>query len=353
MENLAAAEAHLEGLIALISIAKSLRRQNRGAHLVEGDKADRAEFFLERYVIICMKEITRARTRAMGITAAGQSAGEQICGNKVDDQPLALWMIPYFLIASQDLPVDEDIKNTDFLDDLRLLTVRYGGCCRPRPGSTTYASLYSSPADSWQASGDGVDYSILYLWGVTKNGVALYMHPSRYSEDEVEEAYRCSWTSLSVAVGLYIHGPLGLPWPQQAIRGRPMHWLLHVLQWDLDELEESLTASTEGRNLWFWKIFVGISAFSNTEAAARAAERRETTAAGRAISPAGNGVDPADRALKVRFYKRIRLWAKIAGVTEWEEAKDALASIVWPATGEELAVAVWNEALGKPLMRPE
>lgn len=52
--------------------------------------------------------------------------------------------------------------------------------------------------------------------------------------------------------------------------------------------------------------------------------------------------------MKAWVHGRIRLWNILTGTTEWEKAKEALSFIAWPekAPGEELAAAVWENAVG-------
>lgn len=131
---------------------------------------------LQRYIMICIQEVFRLRTRLKTSsyptsTLAGNDLAfvdEQTRGavqpiGDFNDRLLALWLMPYLHLANQSLQA-EDIDASEFMDYLRIITDRCGGCCPS-------ASYNAIPSRKWM--GSGAQIANYFLWGVIDDGTTL------------------------------------------------------------------------------------------------------------------------------------------------------------------------------------
>lgn len=136
-----------------------------------------------------------------------------------------------------------------------------------------------------------------------------------------------SWSGLAITTGLYLHAILQF-WNAGEPMAPPLHRrILIILQQDLETSRHHLSSRSRlVSKLWFWKAFVG----------AVSVERHV------AFDTEGVLVD-----LGSTYREFVRGWCIVAGVTKWEDARDALRKIVWPETfeSEDMAQDLWYRCI--------
>lgn len=326
--NLHAAEAHLEGLMALLD-----RTDNRSQP--DGITQETADSVLQRYIMICIQEIMRLRihTKRTLLTKASPimesldlndelSRGVTQPMADFNDRLLVLWLMPYFHLANQDLR-SEDLDATEFIHSLRAITSKYCGCRASRKRQTTSCHKERE---------SGAYVTRFFLSGLSKRG------EGPVSRSESSDNFRGSWAGFSITMGFYLYGLVGLGSPEDLIDGRALGWLMRMLQRDIKKGLKMGMDSDRGGPFWLWKVVLGAFAVVS-------AWRLSMSTAD--IEKDTFGSELVLVKLKLWFYAKIRLWSKHTNIRKWEDARDVLASVVWPksAAGEQLASVTWEEAV--------
>lgn len=128
-----------------------------------------------------------------------------------------------------------------------------------------------------------------------------------------------SWCGISAAMGLYLQTILKLWNAGDPIEPRLHRRILLILRQDL---ERSRRRSLLLTDLWFWKAFVAAMSLDTQSASA---------------------ADMILKEMKPAYKMLVMEWSIVTGVTEWEEAREALSRIVWPGVshGEDSARELW------------
>jgi hypothetical protein len=164
-----------------------------------------------------------------------------------------------------------------------------------------------------------------------------------------------SLTGIGTTAALYLHSVL-----ENYNGGYPVDMRLHttvlsILRRDLSHCEHrNLYQCTVdeggiamGRDFWFWRAFVG--SFSLAKAIEVALATAATAEDPAAEAESRETVDELHN-LKFTYEGFIRRWSESSGVTEWSEARDVLARIVWPEfeSSETMAEGLWERAVRWP-----
>jgi hypothetical protein len=132
-----------------------------------------------------------------------------------------------------------------------------------------------------------------------------------------------SWSGIAAATGLYLHTILHLWNAGEPIEPRLHRRVLLILKQDL---ERSRCSSLLLSDMWFWKAFVGAMSIDG-EVASRA--------------------DGVLHEMKGIYEGFVREWSIMVGITEWQGARAALSSIVWPEVfhSEDMAQELWYRCI--------
>lgn len=154
---------------------------------------------------------------------------------------------------------------------------------------------------------------------------------SRRGEETVpgskpRQRFMSAWSGVATTAGLYLNCVLDLWNAGQTMESRLHRRVLLMLKRDVDRAEQGMRDQGGiSRDLWFWKVFTGALSLARAQRGA---------------------YDITFRLLETRFYDCIRSWSEAANVTQWVEARGALARVVWPDIfrGEAVAEALWETA---------
>ncbi|KAL4795204.1 hypothetical protein BDV19DRAFT_363307 [Aspergillus venezuelensis] len=170
-----------------------------------------------------------------------------------------------------------------------------------------------------------------------------------------------SWGGIAAAMELYMHSVLGIMNNGAPIECRLLYRILGILQRDIEETRhDGLTVSNENgllRSLWLWKAFTGIMAIARSQHACElvplSLSRPPATLD---PGPCGGCSCSHPRQWQERlqiicnwFRDCARSWSVASGMTAWEDVESLLAEIAWPrglhGQGRECAAGVWARVL--------
>jgi hypothetical protein len=296
MGNLTTAEAHLEGLLALVELDESGQFREDPSH----DTAEPDSDMLGRFISICINETMSLKSSSMLADSTHRTI-DTTCATAVS-QPrytresvapmsqlvhrlLSLWMVPFFLADNANLRTN-DFNGAEYLSSrLRHCVEKPGGCrvsgCQKQEPDVCQGSSCSFTSKPFLASGDQL--SIHYLWGLSYNGNAVCpTNPSRSTVasglDGTPTAidggappilpseasyYNCSWLTCAITVGIYMYVVVNVPWSLEAIAGRRLRWVLRNLCRDIKRTQ----AASECYVLFiFLQHFLGVTPVASIRA---------------------------------------------------------------------------------------
>ncbi|KAK2686133.1 hypothetical protein QWA68_015093 [Fusarium oxysporum] len=323
MGNLYEAEAHLDGLLAMLDAVPS-----------DSDQV----VTLQHYIVICMREIMEwkrvvcddklysrfsvSRNDDCERSWMPLHVWTNIDKGAVEERLEALFHIPQYITVSR--PVTQEIDARGAIKGLRLLT------------AGKIPSQYVNVGHLW------------YVLGGQASLVPFSEQPpsSTSRSQEQDPELRSDWLGLALAIGLYMHGTLRQWDSWQAMEGRALRWVISVVEADLNQTQAAMVSGAVNQELWLWKSFaMGFA----VKSASRLAKRQ-----GR-IDQFILGGDATVQALQQSTAQRIRLWSSVTSQYSWTQAKASLSRIVWPAKvlDENLDQMLWESALqSSPIADP-
>ncbi|KAJ3541756.1 hypothetical protein NM208_g4458 [Fusarium decemcellulare] len=180
-------------------------------------------------------------------------------------------------------------------------------------------SYDTSPYELW----DQGDPSRLFTAVVEAHIESCSPMPEPFDGSSIQS----SWIGISVATGMYLNSILGVWNHGQPEDDQLLYYILRYSHRDLTRhLSESMSYSSVPHDLWFWKLFV--TAFHLAYAR---------------INRYNAWMDNVSSDLT----GLIRVWAEETSTRSWQDARNKLARIVWPANfdKEGLAESIWDKAL--------
>jgi hypothetical protein len=146
-----------------------------------------------------------------------------------------------------------------------------------------------------------------------------------------------------IAAGQYYSWILELRPPAKAysLHVRIERRKLQILKKGLHRSELRLKSGEIKRELWLWQAFCGLLGYEIFWS--------------RYLSCQSASTDSVDEELRSWFVGRIGMWAKVTGVTKWNDAHAALRSFTWPdiISHHELAETIWSKAMEESNQRLE
>ncbi|KAH8901287.1 hypothetical protein GQ53DRAFT_740293 [Thozetella sp. PMI_491] len=319
--NLAAAKAHLHGLLAIMDHIDA-RTQSRDS-VGYDDLAH-----LERCVLIADTFTNRLWDQT---SLPGLERVQQVTFTKERDEQLqALGLISYLVNKSPSLMGPNMIDAGLLATSARSSTKHILGHQAPSAStSTSRSQSHSTP----------VSQELISMYMASSASSLLTWFGSELSPDTEEEQATIDTmvepVPFYIAANQYFRRILGrrpaTPGDETEIR---MQWRkLRILKRGILNLEASASQHPAQRNLWFWYVFCGLLGM---EAFQRQVQQPL----------------PGDMNKELRswFAGRVRAWARSRRITRWEDARENLVSILWPESpdgfrNESLAKAVWVDAL--------
>jgi hypothetical protein len=190
-----------------------------------------------------------------------------------------------------------------------------------------YGTKSASPYHLWASSGPS---KLLFaVIDAHINSISQHSNQSPGSSQDLKS----SWSSICIAVGLYLTSVLGV-WNQgYPAENRLLCYILRILSQDLeDNFTKIMKNGSAAQELWFWKAFLGALSLAHVSS----------------LADVGEGYA---RLLDLvpDFNHYVRTWAETMGISMWYHARERLKNIVLPThcQREALAKAVWNRALGE------
>lgn len=326
--------------MALLEMRESIRSPH--------DDRSADDMLLQRYTLVCIGEImtlkrvmfgsfyTRTQTarsengtpsemRAKPSHPQAATCWQNRDVTGLEDRLQALSLTPYFVVPQRKVDTHESFLDAkDSITGLRVITALQHG----KEGNLT-AKIPEHGVVSRVWSVTGGDASMIHVpaLGLLRDG-------------SPNTKLWTSWAGLTVSAGFYLHGPLSLWDARQAVEGRTLLWLTKMSQRDLDDNENDMITGSVNRSLWFWKLFTMTFSLARASSLARVAGTIDESIA---------GGEATYEAVHSWARERIHLWSRVTGVTDWDEARDTLSTIVWPDQypGDVLGKAIWEEAVNR------
>ncbi|WKT42267.1 hypothetical protein QSH57_007103, partial [Fusarium oxysporum f. sp. vasinfectum] len=232
MGNLYEAEAHLDGLLAMLDAVPS-----------DSDQV----VTLQHYIVICMREIMEwkrvvcddklysrfsvSRNDDCERSWMPLHVWTNIDKGAVEERLEALFHIPQYITVSR--PVTQEIDARGAIKGLRLLT------------AGKIPSQYVNVGHLW------------YVLGGQASLVPFSEQPpsSTSRSQEQDPELRSDWLGLALAIGLYMHGTLRQWDSWQAMEGRALRWVISVVEADLNQTQSAMVSGAVNQELWLWKSF--------------------------------------------------------------------------------------------------
>ncbi|RSL62855.1 hypothetical protein CEP54_005504 [Fusarium duplospermum] len=316
--NVAAAETHLKGLVDAVDLL-SPSDGNFPNSLSVGEE------LANRYLIFTHYSFQGFKARIVS-SAAMQKIftqenvaefsdflslvydwREQRIGN-LDKRLGAMRMMPFFFAV---LPPDAkfyDIDASPMVECLKTLTATI---LFTSDDDTTY-----DPSWEWI---EGSESRLLYE--TVKAHFASLSEPQEGHSSETRLS--TSWSSMSVATGLYLHSALGIWHAGESLEPRVFRRFLSILMRDVDRNVHRIRSSALS-DLWFWKTFLGAYSIAKLQSSAPQKDMGE---------------------FERCFDRLIGTWSRVCGVDKWEDAYARLVNITWPlGQSQDLAEKVWKKA---------
>jgi hypothetical protein len=229
-----------------------------------------------------------------------------------------LLLIPFFFISPRnDRPAPVDARS--ILDPMAIVTEQAEA--RIRAPKTKGREFWNrgTTVIAWFAIVEAHLTSLTKNWDVEEPNSKRLALPS-------------SWTSIATSGSLYFGIVLSL-WQPEIIRGlRLTPYLCRTVLHDLLETRKAMPQwNSAHQRLWFWKAFViGLSL---------SVEGTEDRTPGVVI-------------LETQTRQCIQEWSIATGVTAWQDAREALVSMVWPKylQLEAEAVKLWTDSVSQPIV---
>ncbi|KAK9780236.1 putative Zn(2)-C6 fungal-type domain-containing protein [Seiridium cardinale] len=347
--NIAAAEAHLDGLMKFLDVA-----EKRNLASVDADDTDTE--LANRYLILTSNFLHILKSRLNDFVLFRDENGASPFWEKFSPYALdlmhkwhkiehrglenrlkAMRMLPHFFCPIPPTRKSTKINGRPAMDSITQMT----NAVDQRNGNS--GSKYDNRV--WN---DGAPNQLFVDY--------VHGHMSSFSEEDMTSPYSLSrgkggreslpssWGGVAAAGGLYMQSVLNVANVEEPIDSRLIRRLAMVIKRDMDQNVNDMRGQ-HGKALqdfWFWKSFVAALALAINE---RDLERKK--APWPAVSE--EGVWSLQSILRL-MESRIRTWSEVTNTKEWRDAKAALGRCVWPSVWsveeERFAEALWYRAVG-------
>ncbi|KAL4919241.1 hypothetical protein BDW62DRAFT_179712 [Aspergillus aurantiobrunneus] len=347
--NLAVAETHLNGTMALFDSRGQVEGACRGIHDIEAELANRY-LLLTSCFLLAMKSrkedfILFRAAQGINPNNEGSSAGYQqlmklwqgMEYGGLDTKLKALRLFPYLFTPP---PLDRQPKIVDALPVIDCLRAITETADRIRTNPTT-----EHAHQVWNAGGPTKLLMVL-----------VTSHISSFAKEKDDDENRgpsgsgkscqtplllSSWSGISAAAELYMHSVLNILNAGAPLECRLLHHILLILKRDIDKARGDMSGE-DGKlcqSLWFWKVFIGVFALMLATSQHR-----------HIVRPFGkcSYACSADlHGLYEWFRNCARAWSAVTGTMDWEDVQFTLATLAWPSAlprdGNDYAANMWAE----------
>ncbi|OIW25432.1 hypothetical protein CONLIGDRAFT_93305 [Coniochaeta ligniaria NRRL 30616] len=349
--NLPAADAHFQGLMALLDIADPRGLGQMGADEVDGELADRYLILSQNFLhgLKSRFDIDPLRTVSPGPpsdslvseTFSRMHKAHSAEPMGLENRLVALAKLPHFFA-----PPPRGRKPAD-IDTLALVE-----CLRDITNYVDRRMFGWDDREDFFARG-----------GPTRLFVAVVdLHVLSFSgkvekvqrDDKDSSNFISSWSGASSAMGLYLHSVLGIWNAGRPMSSRLLCRLVQILKRHLTSDRQRLGAKGGlDRGFWFWKVFTGTVALAKARQAVSCGSSPSpspppslSSTSTASASEASKGIGEVE-ALEEWFVLSIKKWSKATNTKAWEEARTVLAKVVWPVNSsiEPLAISLWHRAM--------
>ncbi|KAL4875249.1 hypothetical protein BJY04DRAFT_202494 [Aspergillus karnatakaensis] len=343
--NLPAAEAHINGVMALFNSRAHSNSINRPENTeIDGELANRYLILTSCFLLALKSRLQsfkhylvahgldpstdESSTEALRLMSIwhGLEKGGLLARLK------AMRMFPYFFSPPPPAFHVTDINALPILDSLRDITEAVD-LVRRDPGGEHIDRM-------WNEGGP----TRLMLVLVEAHVEGFNGGDRRKGERETGAGLelRTSWSGIAAATELYLHCVLGVMNAGEPMECRLLCQIVLVLKEDVMRTwGDSGAGGSMTRSLWFWKVFIGVLALSG-------GNRHERTTRGGA---AGNSAEVCScgmgqEELYAWFCNCARAWSADTGIMRWSTVQSVLSMICWPTTlskdGKDHAAYTWD-----------
>ncbi|OJJ60477.1 hypothetical protein ASPSYDRAFT_42220 [Aspergillus sydowii CBS 593.65] len=341
--NLAAAETHLNGVMALFD--------SHGQAAGACDKVDDIDSELaSRYLLLtsCFVLALKSRLEDFTLFRAAQGIDPNDDGSssealhlmkmwhKIEYRGLetrlkAIRLFPYFFS-----PPPIHGKRPKSVDAMPIID-----CLKKMTEAADLVCTNPTPQNINRVWNDGGPTKLLLI--------LVTSHISSFSNDDKDQVsatggkpsqplLQSSWSGISAAVELYMHSVLNIVNAGEPLESRLLYRILLILKRDIEQTRADLggTHGSLRQSLWFWKAFLGALALSNHMAI-------DT----RASTPDKWSCEADLDDLYEWFRDCVRAWSAVTGTTDWSVVRSRLAMFAWPAAlscdGKGFGEDIWAQ----------
>jgi hypothetical protein len=213
-------------------------------------------------------------------------------------------LMPYFFISPQ-IKGSQEVDATKVINELKYLV----SLLSPRPTGALSTG----------------DIAVMVLHANRLHAESIFGLHGAVNGGDVKNKLICTWSTLTAARYCFWYGVLGMKKVGLPVATKLLTHLSTIL---LEDAESDISALVVGQcnpDLWIWKIF---SAALAVKRFWRALNKRHGS--------------QRIQQMQSLTKSRIELWRRVEKIDHWFQVENVLRRIVWPETGCEDALTIWE-----------
>ncbi|KAL4941391.1 hypothetical protein BDV06DRAFT_194550 [Aspergillus oleicola] len=368
LANLAAAETHLDGVMALFDTHDAITGST-----VVGTVSDIDGELANHYLLLTSCFVLTLKSRLedfiMFQTTQGLDSGDN--DGSSPDQAIKLYqkwhrreyagletrlkamrMFPYFFSPP---PLNVPRSKTIVVDAIPIIK-----CFASITDTLDQARANgASPEHMQRAWNDGGPTRLLLVL-VTSHVSCFLANDEPSGDHRHRHHHQTSWGGIAAAAELYMHSVLGIMNNGAPIECRLLYRILRILQRDIEETRRDIITLTDEHglrsrsrslsgSLWFWKVFTGVMAIAKSQHTYELVPRPTAIPDPRVrCSCSRSGLRLYQESLQIVynwFRNCAQSWSVVSGMTAWEDVESILTEIAWPRVlpgqGRQFAAGAW------------